>query len=417
MAKNTITRIPAGADRTGRVLYAYNDALLGMEAIMDNMSPIVKRFDVFAGTTVTKRGELAIATVGGNARLFQDGTSCTYVAGRTVTGADKTVTLCPISVHEVWCTRNSGSSVIDATASYIDNRIDLASYQQITDAFAQQILFNTVQGFYTLAAVGGIYDNEDLVPSYAFLSAATDAEEAEFNRNKNLCGGWLPKLASITSAQVAVSEANGGIVVANFANVTGTDHAGAYTGNVKTLFKTLIAQAGVSKPKLAPFLNGQAAYMSDGRIAMPIAYVSNRIFQAVVQAHDAQNESTALNDGGRFKERFIDDARPELGSYYMFDRILIFPQTQILNMEGLLTGKSEFVYLTITGNIGLYSSFAQIPSTTPDGAAMVGAIAVERLVTETSYGNALVHSDMLMGTIIADEALVIGQYKWIDVVV
>jgi hypothetical protein len=78
-----------------------------------------------------------------------------------------------------------------------------------------------------------------------------------------------------------------------------------------------------------------------------------------------------------------------------------------------LTGKYEFFYLTVTGNVAVFDSFANEGLMNEDGSTTPVAFELIDGKYMNKKGQVIVDGDMLMATVIGDLDLVTGQAAYI----
>lgn len=398
---NTIKRV--GVKRTDKGYFVNaNDIYLHGDVIVDLASPVQRVYNVFGKGEMNDENLVYHVRMDSTARIMQAGGNCAPTAGTSITATQSSTTPCKIKINEAWCNRSSGSTILDALLKYKDGTTDEATYERVNRQFFDTLVAQLVQARLLLAAAGGLWGST--ISSTTFASSATATQQAQFNAMKNLCTGYLKRFVPAIDATIT---GDNQIIDANFAD----GGAGAYTGDVLALYDALVANASLAKPKLVSFINMGAKSMSDGTLAIPAALVSNRMYAAVTAAYNAQKSQAAQNEMRITRENIA--AAGGISQFiYKIDNTVVMP-IDISEFDGLLTGKYEFFWLTVTGNAAIFDSFVEQAIMLEDGS--VGTAAFELIDGRymNKKGQVIVDGDILMATVLADINLVTGQADYV----
>jgi len=134
--------------------------------------------------------------------------------------------------------------------------------------------------------------------------------------------------------------------------------------------------------------------------------VSNSI-KAKLYADLLALNASAVQIKPRISQRAI-TANGQTFDVMYIDNVPVIPVGDVANYDKLLTGRSHFAYLTISGTIQLGSNFARIPEL---GAGEV-AVAIQQKTDLDELGKVLFLSHSLSATAISDTKYIAGGYKY-----
>jgi hypothetical protein len=400
MAGNTIKRVSVKRTDAGYFVNA-NDIYLHGDVIVDLASPVQRVYQVFGKGEINNENLVYHVRMASTARIMQAGGTCEPTPGSSIEAVQSSTTPCKIKINEAWCNRASGSAILDALVKYMDGTTDESSYERVNRQFFDTLVAQLVQARFLLQAAGGLWGST--IATTAFASGVTQTQQDQFNAMKNLCTGWLKRFVPAKLGDVS---SGNDIKLANFVSATG-----AYDGDVVALYDAFIADAALTKPKLVSFINMGAKVLSDGTLAVPVGLVSNRMYNAITTAYNAQKSQAAQNEM-RITRENIANINGINQFVYKIDNTVIMP-IDISEFDGLLTGKYEFFYLTVTGNVAVFDSFANEGLMNEDGTTTPVAFELIDGKYMNKKGQVIVDGDMLMATVVGDLDLVTGQAAYI----
>jgi hypothetical protein len=143
-----------------------------------------------------------------------------------------------------------------------------------------------------------------------------------------------------------------------------------------------------------------------GRSFMPMFLVSNSIKSKLYQELLALRSSAVINQP-RITQVPV-TANGQTFDVMYIDNVPVIPVGDVAQYDKLLTGRSHFAYLTISGTIQLGSNFARIPEINTGEVA----VAIQQKTDLDELGKVLFLSHSLSATAISDTKYISGGYKF-----
>lgn len=407
MANTTKTIL--GYPTSSGFAFSYNAVVEGSTHVTDALKPLDDAFGIFGNGQVNNKGKITIAGFKGKPLMGQSNADCgTAAQGTTMSAYQSEVDPCPMLINEVYCPKDSGSDVIDAVYLYqaagaSPKPEETAAFRAVMESFLSIFNENLSATFMTILTAGGLFTGSE-----TFAAGVSAADQAAFTRMIDICDGWLKRY--ITASNLTITQANAGIVLANFATVGGVAGSGAFTADPITLYSNILAQAG---SELVKYASGMAIIGAGKK--RPVLHVSARIYAAFENKYNALKQSAALNFGGRITKEALIINGVNMGDYLMIDKTLIVPHFEVNNLDSLLTGKMEFAYLSVTQNAHLWHSLKKRPvqsNFAPSGMFDASIVVLDGNVTD-NIGQRKYQGEALLATVVADTTLVAGMATYI----
>lgn len=227
-------------------------------------------------------------------------------------------------------------------------------------------------------------------------SVGADVQSA-FNSTIGTCKGWL----ELVKEQAAAGK--------DWMNDTSLIPGGdlsadgeTYTGDPIALYDAILANA---KPELVSAVNegGIPGFNVD---SYPLMLVSTSIYNGIVAEWRTQAVAAAQNFPRISRmEMEVNTARGTRKIFVMkIDETVVVPLSELGFVDKHVAGATHVAYLTVSGNINLGASFANLPV----AAEQDVAVAVERVTALKEYGKYRFASHSLFGTAISDTNYIAG---------
>lgn len=359
-------------------------------------------FGMYSYMRLTSDFEYKIWYPQGEPHLWQPHNSCAWNPLGVYGFANKTITPCKSKLNLEFCNDEFYNSVFRSFHAWNTGAtVGLsAAGQAALTALTNTIVKSATIGNRMMLTAGQLFDPETVA---IVTGTPTNVEEA-FKKTIGTCRGWIDllidleagdptKYAHLNLDSLFIQSGGGQNIATN---------GQTFTGSVVALYDAIFAAA--TNDLQEAIIDGGVG--DTGRSFMPMFLVSNSV-KAKLYADLLALNASAVQIKPRISQRAI-TANGQTFDVMYIDNVPVIPVADVANYDKLLTGRSHFAYLTISGTIQLGSNFARIPEL---GSGEV-AVAIQQKTDLDELGKVLFLSHSLSATAISDTKYIAGGYKY-----
>lgn len=363
------------------------------ESVIDKFSFYQAVFMVYSFMKLSEDLKHKIFSVSSNPFVWQPHNSCSWDPMGNAQIGTQEITPCKAKVNDEWCYDELFKSCFAHFLRWGNGQAVTLSPEgrRLVSIFVRQMVQNMVVGARLTLTVGKLYKPEK-VSGYLKPGVSGDMKAA-FARTMGTCRGWVELLKQKGS--------EAGLGHLNCKDLLTCDMFSGkkFLGDIEDLFDKLRDKC---MPELDCLLDEGGVPDVQGIRMSPLFLLSPSLFKAVAEAYRKQcNTINCTNprltqeivpwNGGRHK-------------VYYIDGIPVIPISDLNCYDSYLTGSTHLAVLTVSGNINMGASFANIPSIDRPGMG----VRIQQHTDNDKYGKYSFISHALFSTAIANHKLLVG---------
>lgn len=358
--------------------------------IRDTLDFYQKEFGVYSYMKLNKLQKFVLHSVTGVPLIWQPHNSCSFDPTGNLRVGKQEVDACNAKLNSSLCYDELFDSCYEIFMSWNSSApitLDASGINMI-NRLVKTLATNAALGARMTLTAGKLYDANTVT----FNSKTTQEIKDLFKLTSGTCKGWIELLKELGLRPETRH--------CDFKDIfeTGDFNGAKYQGDPIALYDALYDAA---PSDLITVLNeGGVASAVDGT-ATPVFLVSSSIYNQVANKYrEFCVSNTCLNPRLTRREYNVaklgGSTRPVF--VYFIDDTPVIPVTDTNQYTKYLNGETHLAVLTVSGNISLGSSFADLPSVTESNIGM----RIERLETNQDWGKYTFLAHALFASMIAD---------------
>jgi len=364
------------------------------ESVVDKFSFYQAFFMVYSFMKLTEDLKHKIFSVSSNPFVWQAHDSCNWSPMGNAQIGEQEISPCKAKVNDEWCYDELFKSCFSHFLKWgTGNTVSLGPEgRRLVNIMVRQMIQNMVVGARLTLTVGKLYDYDKL-KGY-FKTGVTGDMKAAFAKTMGTCRGWV-ELAKEQALKPGYEHLNcKEILTKDMFN--GKKFMGKV---VEDVFDKL---RGKCLPELQCLLDEGGVPDVQGLTMSPLLLVSQSIYSAVAEEYRKMCVSvTCINP--RIERKAVSWNGRQYNVYYI-DGVPVIPISDINCYDSYLTGSTHLAVLTVSGNINMGASFANLPTIDRPGMG----VRIQQHTDNDKYGKYSFLSHALFSTAIANHKLFAG---------
>lgn len=371
--------------------------------IQDTLGFYQRQFGIFSYMKMTSTQKFVIHTLGGSPMMWQPHKSCAWEPTGSITTSNQELSPCKAKINEQTCYDELFSSCFEHLLQWNGNGpLNMGPVgMQVMNDLVRTVAENAALGARLTLTAGQMFDPATV----NFNNKVSYELKTLFTKTVGTCKGWVELLRDMgaSSAAHAHLDVQG---VFNTSDFSGKK----FIGNPLAVFDSLRDAAPM---ELTAVINEGGIAGSLDTDFRPLFLVSTSLYNAITEEYRKLCISvTCINPRLTRQEVSVSTSRGARTQYvYYIDDIPVIPISDISYYDRFLVGATHFAAITVSGNIGLGSSFDSIPDPSNGGNA---GVMVQLSQEAKDYGTYYFLSHSLFSTVIADTDYIVATQKYAE---